>query len=507
MKKIVYIPLDERPCNYEFPAALAQGTDIDVVRPEPDLMGKKKTPGDVERLWAWLLEQAKDADGAILSLDTLVYGGILPSRLHTFTVEQCGQRLRNLRKLKEANPALKVFAFNLIMRCPRYSSSDEEPDYYEDWGREIFLKGYIGHRLRLGLATEEEQAELRSIEASLPPEYWQDYTERRAVNREVNKLAVQLVQEGTVDFLVIPQDDSAPYGLTAMDQQLVRDRIAELDAELRVYMYPGADEVGCTLLARMINDMRGRKPLVYVHYAGTRSPFVTPLYEDRDLHESVKYHILAAGGLVASSLADADLVLCVNAPGETMMEAVAQHDANPGYHVGRNIVELVETADYAIRHLRKPCIVADVAFANGADLGLLKLLRARKLLFRLAGYAGWNTSSNSLGTCIAQGMIFAIYGDTAAHRDFLSLRFVEDAGYCAHVRHYVTNEVLPGLGFDYFKVDGQRGQVSGIVKEELYKFVQSRIDDDNYRIVIDDCYMPWGRMFEVGLKTRVVAAD
>ncbi|KKO54144.1 DUF4127 family protein [Paenibacillus sp. DMB20] len=505
MRKIIYIPLDERPCNYEFPALLAAGTDYHVVRPDLSMMGLKKRPGDIEQLWAWLFEQARDADGAIVALDTLLYGGIIPSRLHEMTEEQCGEQLEKLRQLKRINPALQVFAYQLIMRCPRYSSSDEEPDYYENWGREIFRRGYIRHRLELGIATEEEQNELQQIEGVLPESMWQDYTERRAVNLTANKRAIELVQDGAVDFMIIPQDDSAPYGLTAVDQQHVREHVKKCQQQLSVYMYPGADEVGCTLLARMINHFEGRKPRVHVHFASVQGPLVIPLYEDRVLYESVKYQIMAAGGLMSPSLAEADMALCINTPGESMMESNDQGQPYLGYQVYRNLVELIEMADDIVHRLGKPCVIADVAYANGADLELLQLLRDKKLLFELAGYAGWNTSGNTLGTCIAQGMIYAVYGNTPQHRDFLSLRYVEDGGYCAFVRRDVSDRVLPGTGYNYFSIDGQRGQIAERVRAELTRFIEQHLHnpENNYEIVIDDCYMPWSRMFEVGLKTHV----
>lgn len=507
MMKVVFVPLDERPCNDRFPQLLAQGTDIHLVTPGLERMGLKKRPADVDKLWDWLYEEARDADAAILSLDTLLYGGIIPSRLHTLTAEQCEEKLRGLKRLKEANPSLKLYAFNLIMRCPKYSNSDEEPDYYADWGRELFLQGYIRHRVELGIATAEEAAQLMEIDAVLPQDVKDDYIGRRAINRTVNRLALDYVKDGTIDFLSIPQDDSAPYGLTAIDQQFVRDAVEELDVELKVYMYPGADEVGCTLLARMMNEAKGRRPLVYAHFASANGPFVTPAYEDRLVYESVKYQILAAGGLMSTSMAEADLVLCLNMPGDAMMEAANQHTPSLGYTVMRNITELTEMADYVVNTLGKPCVVADIAFANGSDLTLFKLLRSKELLFRLAGYAGWNTSSNTLGTCIAQGMLYTVYGDTQEHRDFLALRFVEDAGYCSRVRRHVANEFLPGLGLDYFGVDGQRGQVADIVREQLETFIAQKINYAAYRVVVDDCYMPWSRMFEVGLGVHVETGE
>ncbi|WP_258958938.1 DUF4127 family protein [Paenibacillus tyrfis] len=505
MRTILYVPLDERPCNFDFPADLAAGTDFRLVRPELEAMGRKKSPADVERLWAWLFERAAEADGAIVSLDTLVYGGIVPSRLHLLSPEQCRERLDRLRQLKQINPKLRLYAFNLIMRCPSYSSGDEEPDYYEAWGKDIFRRGVFRHRAELGLADEKELAELKRLDTAIPDVVWQDYTERRDVNLQVNRWAVELVKERIVDFMIVPQDDSAPFGLTAVDQQRVREHIRSLSLQLQVYMYPGADEVGCTLLARMINGFMGVRPLIYPHFSSVQGPFVTPLYEDRMLYETLKCHIVAAGAMMASSVGEADLILCVNTPGEQMIEAWEQALPNPnrGYTVLRNLVELTEMAHEVVHRWKKPCLVADVAYANGSDLELLGLLRQKGLLFRLAAYAGWNTNGNTLGTCLAQGLIYYLYGDTPGHRDFLALRLVEDAGYCASVRQQVTQSCLPSMGHTYFSVDGERGAVADLVKRELQQFAREQIDDEGHRVVIDDCRMPWSRMFEVGLRVRV----
>ncbi|WP_152526701.1 DUF4127 family protein, partial [Paenibacillus polymyxa] len=50
--RLLFIPLDERPCNYQFPYLLAQGTDFEMERPPLEWMGQKKTHGDTIRLWA-----------------------------------------------------------------------------------------------------------------------------------------------------------------------------------------------------------------------------------------------------------------------------------------------------------------------------------------------------------------------------------------------------------------------------------------------------------------------
>lgn len=514
MYKITYIPLDERPCNYAFPSLMTEwvrGTgplthgEVNLVIPPLSLMGNKKTPGNTEKIWEWLYEEAADSDGLILSIDTLLYGGIIPSRLHTLTLEECRDALARLSRIKEINQDVKIYAFNLIMRCPKYSSSDEEPDYYGDWGSEIFQYGKLHHLLSASLATEEEQKQYEILKQQLPQEVIYDYLSRRKINVEVNKIVLEYVNNGLIDFLIIPQDDSAPYGWTAIDQQEVRGAIASRNLELEVYMYPGADEVGCTLLARIVNSFKGKRPLVYPVFSSTEGPSVTPLYEDRPLMETLKYQILAAGGLITSNLAEADLALFVNSPVEPMMEAACQDNLSTKYQVNRNLIDFVEQLEYTINERNIQCVVGDVAFANGSDLGLLKLLKRKNLLFKLAGYAGWNTSSNTIGTCIAQGMHHNIYGSTQAHMNFLALRYIEDAGYCSFVRKNVTNTILPELGYDYFLVDGTNGRVSEIVQEQLNEFTKENLNDEDNEIVIKVCYMPWNRMFEVGLRVEHIS--
>lgn len=509
MYKIAYIPLDERPCNYSFPNLLldkgtAQG-EVNLVRPDLSLMGKKKEPGNTRGIWEWLYEETVDSDGLILSLDTLLYGGIIPSRLHQLTLEECKDTLARLSRIKEINPNVKIYAFNLIMRCPKYSSSDEEPEYYANWGSEIFQYGKLHHQTLANLASEEDYKQYENLKQQLPQEVVDDYFSRRQINVEVNKLVLEYVNNGLIDFLIIPQDDSAPYGWTAIDQQEVRGAIAFHDLELNVYMYPGADEVGCTLLARMINSFRDKRPLVYPVFSSIQGPSVTPLYEDRPLMETLKYQILAAGGLTTSILAEADFALFVNSPVESMMEAAHQNNLSTKYQVNRNLIDFVEQLDFTMNERNIPCVVGDVAFANGSDLALLKLMKRKNLLFKLAGYAGWNTSSNTLGTCIAQGMLHNIYGRTQTHSNFLALRYVEDAGYCSYVRQNVTNTILPALDYDYFLVDGRNGRVSEIVQEQLHDFIKGNLIDEDNKILIKECYMPWSRMFEVGLEVEHIS--
>ncbi|WP_353057725.1 DUF4127 family protein [Paenibacillus pasadenensis] len=504
--KVIYLPLDERPCNYDFPWLLARDTDIELVRPPLEWMGDKKRPGRTRELADWLEREAEDAEGAIVSIDTLLYGGIVPSRLHRLGEHEAAAPLERLRAIRRMNPRIRLYAFHLLMRCPQYSSDDEEPGYYADWGRELFRLGWLKHREQLGLADETELEELQRIRMELPEDIRDDYLERRAVNASANRAALELAADGTLDFLALPQDDAAPYGWTALDQQAVRQRIRELGAEPRTLMYPGADEAGCTLLARLLNERRGKQPLVYARYSSTLGPQITPIYEDRMLGESVKSQLIAAGALLAESASDSDCILLINSPGGRMVESNIQLQPNADYDVQRNVQELAAYGRYAIDRLNKPVAVADVAYGNGGDLQLLRLLSGYRMLPELAGLAGWNTSGNTLGTAIAQLTVYTQFGRTAAHLDFLGLRVAEDYGYCAAIRRKLADGPVKELGMDYFAVDGQRGRAAAMVREAVEKFIVERTGESGLLIEVEDCRLPWSRMFEVGLTVRAELA-
>lgn len=48
--------------------------------------------------------------------------------------------------------------------------------------------------------------------------------------------------------------------------------------------------------------------------------------------------------------------------------------------------------------------IADNAYANGGDIMFIHLLDKNQLLMQVGGYAGWNTSANTIGTAIAEAV-------------------------------------------------------------------------------------------------------
>lgn len=494
MKKVVYLPLDERPCNAKFPVMLFDSASMRLV--SPPALGSKKTPADAALLEQFLLDECRDADGLVLSVDTLLYGGLIPSRLHALELPELHRRLNLIRELKSRFPALKIAAFQVLMRCPTYSSDDEEPPYYQQYGAEIHRLGAARHKASMG--DPEAPAEAEALERQIPPEALADYTGRRAKNLSLNLAALDLVADGVLDFMVCPQDDSRPLGFTAMDQARFRAAVRAKRLQQKVFIYPGSDDLGLTMMARMKNTLEGRRPSVYVNYASEGGRFVVPLYEDRPLGETIRWQLAAAGLIPAATPESADFIMGVTAPPANMAGAAVQPRADLDYDVRRSLVPWFDELCYWMDK-GKPVSICDNAYGNGGDLELLALLDASGRLLKVAGYAGWNTSSNTMGTTLAMGVRYLYEGADVRLRDFLALRYVEDIGYGSVVRQDVIREDLPGLGLDYFNAGAVEGEAAACVKRRLRAFADREMPSIASGLVLERVRLPWARMFEVDL--------
>jgi len=494
-EKIVLLPLDNRPCNYDFPYQLFFHEKFDIVRIEKT--GDKKVPVDAKRIKEFLKKECRDAYGLVLSVDMLLYGGLVPSRIHHKKKEDFMEMANLIRELKQENPKLCIYAFQVIMRCPSYSNADEEPDYYDTYGEMIHKAGEIIHKSRLGLCKDDE---LKNLMEEIDYKALTDYVERRQINCEMNCTMIDFVKEGLIDTLVIPQDDSAQYGYAAMDQETVRDKIRKENLSDSILMYPGADEVGLTLMSRVINQIYGKRPKVYLKYMCEAAKYIIPLYEGNQLGGTLKSHVLAAGGQLTDSYECADIILVITAPADKMQEAVNQPADLAEYYAERNLYEFVDFIKERKKE-GKIITIADNAYANGGDLELIQMLNQNNLLLEVDGYAGWNTSANTIGTAIALGMDSFYFGKTKEHIDFLVQRYLEDAGYCSVVRNRVS-EQIGKYEYNYFFVGEEKGKVSEMVEKELMEFARKELSSIYGNLQLLSVYMPWKRMFEVGLTTR-----
>ncbi len=500
MMKILYIPLDERPCNRLYPVQNVAGTpEVTLISPPKELLGKKKLPADVADIWEYIEKNIEGVSTAVLSTEMLLYGGLLPSRVHHLGQTDLDLYKSRLTKLKSDHPDLKIFLSNLIMRTPRYDSNDEEPEYYGEYGAAIFNYGFLRDKQQRESLTEKESVKMQRLEEKIPEAILLDYEERRAFNVQANLLNIYLVEQDVVDFLVIPQDDSAEYGYTALDQKKVYKKIKDLRLSSKILVYPGADEVGFTLLARAYNESRERPLRVYPFFSATRGPLIVPLYEDRVIGESLKSHILASGCQLVDQSDSCDFVLAYNTPGKIMQESWSQlTGSDVSYSSYRNLLDFTNKIESFLTRGKKVA-VCDSAYANGGDLELLALLDENKCLEKLSAYQGWNTNCNSLGSSLSMGVFKSVQQEASEVQMSILQSIYEDIFYQTIIRQRITQEVLPEKNLTYFDLKNKKMEIIELVKNDLAgcskKYLQKSFQTlKNYQVEID---FPWNRMFEI----------
>ena len=528
---IAFIPIDNRPVCYTLPQQIcAIDSKINLFIPEKKFLGSLTKNADVEAIFEWL-EKLSELDAIVMCLDTVAYGGLIPSRRCPDTFDEIRARVEKLKAILEKKKA-KIYVFSSIMRISNNNVNEEEKEYWNKWGKKIFE--YSFNSCKNG----------KMVQTDVPQEILDDYLATRKRNFEINKLFLQYQKQGLFETLVFSKDDCAEFGFNVKEAQ-------ELE-NLGGFVKTGADEIPLTLLARAVSkaakqlgseaarnleasrsalrncgrvansgseernsylrqqyewqfrarsdfktlcrhetDLDAKMPkcnLPNFHSIKIAPIFLAPEYkdlisnyEDVSIEKSVKGQIELAGCEVCEP-DEADILLYVN---------------NFEEHQGE-IVMKVPTKPFSgtWQKPQKPYIIADVRYANGADNAFVEQVFETGLGENFLGYSAWNTSANSLGSLICGAVItkFAKQQERKSEKSetehsplvsrFLKLqlvRFLDDWAYQANIRQQLASPD------------------EKLVKELMKPFEQKifellNIAPDEYNITYK---FPWNRLFEV----------
>jgi hypothetical protein len=119
MLKVLFLPCDTRPPTLELPLQLGRLAGLEVSAPPLAMLNDLNHPGDTARIGAWLLEQAAMSDAAVVTLETLCLGGMIPARRVSDSPEEALSRLEVLREVKRRHPTIRLLAYGVIVRVAR----------------------------------------------------------------------------------------------------------------------------------------------------------------------------------------------------------------------------------------------------------------------------------------------------------------------------------------------------------------------------------------------------
>jgi len=481
--KIGLIPLDERPVNTRYPQMIGQIAGVEVMLPPSDILSNFRTVADCDKIAEWLGENVDEFDALIVSIETLVYGGLIPSRFTDDLAVTLLERLEVLRKIKHTHSHLLLFGFNVITRISKNPESVEEPDYWDVAGAQLYRYSQAYDRY------VRADGDLPNRD-DISDEHLLDFVRRRQRNHMVNLGVLDLLADDVFDLLVISSDDTSEYGFGSREKSWVAEWVDRRGGDDRLLMYPGADEVGSALLARAIVEAHRATPRFYVHYAIEADKDRIAPFEDGPVSLTVERQIRAVGGVQVDSVDGADLIVAVNPPAPSGKDFFHPEDAEADRAYRQNALSEFAKQVKSWAEAGQHVIVCDVAYPNGSDPVLVEALDKHLDLKTLSAYGAWNTAGNTIGTALAQGIASNLMEDETAELQFLVHRFVEDYGYMHHVRQQVSSESEDTLfGDDTVATITQKIEVG--LNEQL-----DRLEDFS-GWTVKNVRLPWKRLFEV----------
>ncbi len=465
MKNIAFIPIDDRNVCYELPKDIIScDKSYKLFLPDKMLLGNLNKPADIKGIYNWLSE-LKNIDIIIVSLDTLAYGGLISSRRSLDNIDIIKKRIDEFI-LKTKKLKAKVYAFSSIMRIPDNNFNEEEKDYYNLYGKKIFEYSYNLHKKEKTFVSDCDKKIEQALK-EIPENILKDYLEGRKRNFEINKYYIELKKQGYFDTLVFSKDDCAEYGLNVKEAEELK---LYSESEENIFIKTGADEIPLTLLSRAINS--DKKVKIAPVYSFMESIDKISKYEDISVSESVESQIELSGGEV-SSFDECDMVLYVNNFKNEQGELVMGVD--------------VPLYEGSFKPFDKPYFIADILNANGGDNNFVLSFLKNTDLKEFYGYAGWNTTGNTLGSSISAAMTYykAKNPDKKAFKRLQLIRFLDDWAYQANIRNEIRNNS------DNLK--------NNIVKEKMVKYENILSGKFNINQKNIKYYFPWNRFFEVGI--------
>ena len=95
--KLAFLPIDNRPVCYTLPKLISEiDEELEFFTPERKFLGDLTKSADINAIFDWLKNLPKDIDAMILTLDTIAYGGLIPSRRCPESFDEIQKRIENL---------------------------------------------------------------------------------------------------------------------------------------------------------------------------------------------------------------------------------------------------------------------------------------------------------------------------------------------------------------------------------------------------------------------------
>jgi hypothetical protein len=487
---IAFIPMDDRPVTSLLPMMLGQIAGVPVVAPPREDIGRFLQPGRPDALIAWLntTARARHAHAFVISADMLAYGGLVASRVPGPSYADALSRLREIAHLRTTYPSAWIGAFGTIMRLAPTGVPAGTPFFaaYPTWD---YLQRYANLN---DPPSPSETASAAHLMQLMGEPALQAYLATRTRDLGIDRLLLAMTANGTIDRLVLGQDDAGPVGLHVPEVALLQSLLDRENIRDKASIEPGADELGMALVAHAIARSARWMPRVAVRYSTPSGATYQDPIEYAPIATAIGALVRVCGGELIDDDSAANIVLYVRVPGDSpAQDAALLDEMGVDEAAGRSVA----LADLSYLH------------ADEEQATFARVLLATPVAAKLDAYASWNTNANTVGTALAEaiaagaGRHMHTYNDLA-HRTFTFMRFVDDYAFHDVVRPQL-NATLDAQGIaDHTLLSPAVAAATAQQDRALLWNEAERIlplVDPGYHIAAIDIGLPWDRTFETSL--------
>lgn len=490
--KIAYIPIDNRPVNYDRVKMLAKSVGIELLMPAEDLFrtaldnmkpnANGTTYGDREALFEWLKKTDKECDYFVLSLDQLLSGGLVSSRWLDNTDLSFEYEIADyIIELAENNT---VVLFDTVMRLASTVNYQgyQMPEYnnLRSYGS-VARKTLTGADLTVDniIAGYKYGVDGKKISSSLSSSAIDKYLASRT--RKFKLIDYILSQSlDDLEYCYIGVDDSSTTtNIQTNEINYIKQKLGSNGV-----IYAGTDELGLMGITKIITKLYGSAK-IGVTYFGDAKGTIADEFDFATLEFEIQNHIKSLGCSVEKGgSGDIEVLVLTRNAGSTKAK------------------QLVDKA-FEYVNAKKPVIIIDPNSANGTALQK-ELLNRNFPLAMLLGYSNWNTAANAMGIALSNGISRYTYLTNcsnvtkASHRGFLeglTFGFLKDISY-KYLGYSITNPNASGTG-------SYTDLVKRINDSKMITSLATYTTSEHETVSVDNFRYPWDRTFEMTFDVNV----
>jgi len=483
---LAYVPLDNRPVNVDRVIYEAEAAGFKVVIPEEDLyatrldgqpLNTNETPyGDSRKLLDWILAMDESTDCFVISLDQLLSGGLVNSRVINSSdytdeykmIEQIIELARNnhvyiidtVARLATCTVGYKGASLDTYNYLRQYNATPRKLLPEERLTVKNIVDGYRYNENGSLITTKSSYTNL--VKDS-----------QRARERKLHLIDYLLAKDdsGGIKYFIGIDDSNSQNTVQTNEVNYIKKNMGG-----RGFIYSGTDELGMMAVLRLMIDHYGSNvSAAAIYFGNTEDASAGSIYDMETVKENMEEHLKSIGvKLTEPEKADLE-ILVLTLPAKSVLNS--KYISAMIDRINNNVAQGI------------PAIVINAApnaYSSNLEYRMVRECEMSMLL----SYSSWGTVGNAIGLALGNGISRYLYlhsrsssSDTAdiAFLKGLIFAYEKDISYLRGGGQTLFNEYITGKGWPASNFYKNQAQV-----KEAYKGLEYILKTYDYNVTVND---------------------